>query len=91
MRETFAQMIADNYLPYTFFDRKSVRESYEAFAREYFEKKGNISFVSDKTIAKDVRMAELQIKETIKELFGKDYTLKVSLGVDGWTSPNNYK
>jgi len=35
-------------------------------------------------------MTGAKVKETIQDIFKKDSTLNMSLGIDGWTSPNGF-
>ena len=83
-REALAIGVAKQYLPFTFICEKSVQDSYLAFHREFNAKKMQPVFITDKTVASDIKtMADKYVNEMKLR-----FTSKLSLCMDVWTGPN---
>ena len=83
-REALAIGVAKQYLHFTFICEKSIQDSYLAFHREFNAKKMQPVFITDKTVASDIKtMADKYVNEMKLR-----FTSKLSLCMDVWTGPN---
>lgn len=83
-REAFAELVTKQYLPFSLIQEQSLQNSYLIFHKEWVANDQRPKFVTDKTVASDIKTMADQYVVEIK----KRFTSKLSLCMDAWTGPN---
>ena len=83
-RQSYAELVAKQYLPFSLIEEEVLQNAFLAFHREWIKNNAQPNFVTDKTIAGDIEIMAVKYVAEMRTRFQS----KLSLTMDAWTGPN---